>query len=113
MPCPIPSHIPHAEGTNCNKSCYRRAGLKPTKLALFLLCKVSGVKIISEVAPNISDMRAVCLTYIYHRFVSPASMFKYQNCEANQPLYQKTMRAIKGTGSFWGTNGKPPKFSAC
>jgi hypothetical protein len=69
--------------------------------------------IISTKAPAIADMRDVCLTYIYHRFPSPAAMVKYQNCEANTALYVKNMLPGKPPNNFWGNSGKPPKFSAC
>jgi hypothetical protein len=65
-----------AAGTNCNKSCYSKRGLLPSKKVLYKLCGVSGVKIKSLKAPAIADMQQVCLTYIYQRFASPAAMVK-------------------------------------
>lgn len=109
----MPPHSPCAAGANCNKSCYNKAGLLPTKKILFKLCKVSGVKILSTNPPPIADMQTFCKTYLYHRFPSPAAMVKYQNCEANQALYNKNMFPFKAPSNFWGSNGKPPKFSAC
>ena len=46
-----------AAGANCNKSCYNKAGLLPTKKLLFKLCGVSGVKILSTTPPPIADMQ--------------------------------------------------------
>lgn len=71
------------------------------------------MKILSTHAPNIADLKTFCKTYIYQKFPSPAAMVKYQNCEANQALYNKNMYPVKAPGNFWGVNGKPPKFSAC
>ena len=105
------SNLP-AAGATCNKSCYHKAGLLPTKKLLFKLCGVSNVKIKSTTPPNVADMQSFCLTYIYHCFASPAALVKYQNCEANQALYNKNMYAYKAPSSFWGVDGKPPKFSA-
>lgn len=45
-----------AAGANCNKSCYNKAGLLPTKKLLFKLCGVSGVKILSTTPPPIADI---------------------------------------------------------
>jgi len=71
------------------------------------------VKILSTKPPSIPELVDFCKTYIYQRFPSPATMVKYQNCEANQSLYNKNMYPYKGTQKFWGTNNLPPKFSAC
>ena len=102
-----------AAGANCGKSCYSKAGLLPTKKILYKLCGVSGVKILSTNPPNIADMVSFCKTYIYQQLPSPDALVKYQNCEANQSLYNKSLFPYKAPGSFWGVDGKPPKFSAC
>lgn len=96
---PLPSSC--AAGTNCNKSCYNKPGLLATKKILYKLCGVSGVQILSTTPPNIADMATFCQTYIYQRFPSPAAMVKYQNCEANQALYNKNMYPVKAPATWW------------